>query len=230
VVNSSASFTYNFLNTIVNTLTVWVDQANFRTWLNFVNTLFGVGSMLTPLLATAAHAFLGSFLAAYWVVAACSTVCAVFCFLVVAPPPPASYTEPPREAKRPGSAGPRPSSAASYWCMLLSVVGLVGLVVGSEVSFGAWIFTYSHKFASLDVNTSEAINSTYWAAFTAARVVAVSARRGSTWGAPCEGGAPSKVHVDARGWPHTAVRVLTTPLPAHVMLADLLCACPEGKE
>ncbi len=114
-----------------------------------MHCFFGIGALVSPLLVRASQSATSSFHSAFWAFAAILFVSALsFLFL---PSP-----KPPQDSLEHGSAGSlgflaalRRMSRASV-CLLLLVALLLGVYVGVEVSFGAYILVYSHERLAFD--------------------------------------------------------------------------------
>jgi fucose permease len=107
---------------------------------------FGIGALVAPLFVRASQRATSSFHAAFWAfsfILGCSAVS--FLFLPSPSPPHATS-----QLDQPGfiAALRRMSRAAK--CLLFSVALLLGVYVGSEVSFGAYLLVYSHERLGFD--------------------------------------------------------------------------------
>jgi fucose permease len=118
-----------------------------RVTISLQHCCFGIGALVAPLFVRASQGATSSFHAAFWVfsfILCCSAVS--FLFLPSPSPPHATS-----QHDEPGfiAALRRMSRAAK--CLLFSVALLLGVFVGSEVSFGAYLLVYSHQGLGFDV-------------------------------------------------------------------------------
>lgn len=161
------SFSFNFVNSCVFTLTVWLVPDGCGPWLNVISAAFGVGSFLVPVMAESCRYFGASPLCVYYILAALCIVCAAPFFFLSSPVNPCQALP---EVARKGD-------SRNFWriAVISGVLSLVFLSVGTEAVYGNWIHTYCTEHLHLDVRSASFINSSFWAAFTLGRFIGVAA-------------------------------------------------------
>lgn len=109
---------------------------------------FGIGALVSPLFVRASQSATSSFHAAFWAFAVILFVSAISFLFLPSPKPPQGSSD--NEDTGVGlTAALRRMSPASI-CLLFLVALLLGVYVGSEVSFGAYVLVYSHERLGLD--------------------------------------------------------------------------------
>jgi FHS family Na+ dependent glucose MFS transporter 1 len=140
---------------------LWVFQSRVGPYMNALHFSFGVGALLSPILATKMLALSGGALTwPFWALSALFLPGLVG--LVLLP----SHENPEAESAR--EKGYKPN----IWLVAL-IMALFFLYVGIEGGFGGWIFTYATELGIADETAASYMNSLFWAALTLGRLIAV---------------------------------------------------------
>ncbi|HEX7973093.1 MAG TPA: MFS transporter [Anaerolineales bacterium] len=142
-----------------NTLLVWVHGKEVGPFMNGLHLFFGLGSFLSPVIIAQAVLLSGDITWAYWILALLILPVVIWVARLPSPPIMTGH-EDGRDVR------------LNY--------GLIGLVmlffflnVGSETSFGGWIFTYARAL-NLGTETGAAyLTSMFWGSFTLGRLLSI---------------------------------------------------------
>lgn len=144
-----------------NILLVWKLREKSGPYMNGLHFFFGLGALFSPLIITRAADLLGSPVRSYWLLAAASLP-ALFLLIPrpspVMPPPPADH----QQADR------RP-----HLFLVLALVFFFFLHVGSQVSYGNWVYSYTLHTQVQGEKIAAYLNSAFWAAITVGRLMAI---------------------------------------------------------
>jgi FHS family Na+ dependent glucose MFS transporter 1 len=147
-----------------NTLLMRVHQQGVGPFMNGLHFFFGLGAFLAPVILAQVIWLSGSIAWAYWGIALLNLPLAAFLARLPSPPVGSEAAE-----RRAGITRPR---------LVLLVALFFFLYVGSEVSFGGWIYTYTLAALDLDGGTAAAVRAAYltsafWGALTVGRLLAI---------------------------------------------------------
>lgn len=137
-----------------NTQLVWLHAARSGPYLNGMFLFAGVGGMLSPLLLSSISPAMG-----YRIMALVSLPVALWAFFTPSPPRQA------QAESREGGTLPLIQSAA--FCLLTFIV------IGGEVGFSGWIFSYANELGLATKQTGGMLTSFYWLGITLGRVAAI---------------------------------------------------------
>ncbi len=143
------------LDVVSNTLLAWTHGPRTGSFMNGMFLLAGLGGFLTPLL----FAQIGD-ANAYRFLAMLNLPLAVLFFFLPSPP---------RQPQHPSE---KESSSLNFPFYIV-LLFLAFLYIGSEVSFGGWIFTYLMESNLGESAAAASLNSLYWLAITLGRLVAI---------------------------------------------------------
>jgi len=146
-----------------NTLIVWVHGANVGPFMNGMHFFFGLGAVISPIIVAQVMSHTGDVLWAYWILALLFLPTIINLRRLPSPAPPVSTDD---------------TTSKSTNRFLVGLVALfLFLYVGLEISFNGWIFTYAITL-KLGTETSAAyLNSAFWAAMMAGRLLAIPLAR-----------------------------------------------------
>lgn len=142
-----------------NALLIEVGGKRTATLLNFAHLFFGVGSILTPLLATQAVAAGLSWNAAFITTGVATILVGASWRLVKTP-------------KR-SAADLRQADARLHWGYLLFLATTLGLYVGVEMGIGNWLTKFMVGERGLDLTAAGSVLSLYWGGLTAGRLLLI---------------------------------------------------------
>ncbi len=142
-----------------NTLLVWVHRDKVGPFMNGLHFCFGVGAFLSPIIIAQAVLMSGDITWAFWVLALLTLPAAAWLLYL---PSPAIYTVSKDD----------PAGQVNYLLVAL-FAGFFFLYVGSEISFGSWIFTYITALNLAGETTARYLNSAFFGAITVGRLLAI---------------------------------------------------------
>jgi fucose permease len=142
-----------------NTLLVWLHRDKVGPFMNGLHFTFGIGALLSPIIVAQSIILTGGIQWAYWALAILIVPIAAWVFRMPSPPPQVLDKT---EAIKPAQP-----------VLVVLILLFFFLYVGGEVGFGGWIYTYAIS-TGLGTETSAAyLNSMFWGALTASRLVAI---------------------------------------------------------
>ena len=163
-----------------NTLCVWANEKNPAPAVNVINGGFGAGAFCAPLALVAARASGGGVKEAYWCVALAAAATAAVVLRVAAPGPPEALEleTAPGNATPSGGGTLQTSATASrrLFCVTASIALFLALVVGVEISFGAFLVVYTRAFGVPEPE-ADLITAAFWGSFTIGRFLMATASR-----------------------------------------------------
>ncbi|MCX6018142.1 MAG: MFS transporter [Chloroflexi bacterium] len=139
----------------LNALLVWVHGRSVGPFMNALHLMFGVGSLVAPLLIAAVVGFQW----AYWIVAI-AMLPAVVLFLRLPSPIHEKHV------------GDTRGGTFANPLLIILVVTFFFLIVAGEGGMSSWLFTYARK-GGLDEKTSALVTATFWGAFTFGRLLSI---------------------------------------------------------
>lgn len=142
-----------------NTLLVWLHRDKVGPFMNGLHFTFGIGALLSPIIVAQAIGLTSSIQWAYWTLAILIFPIAVWVMRI---PSPQSQAGDVTETIKPAQP-----------ILIILILTFYFLYVGGEVGFGGWIYTYTIS-TGLGTETSAAyLNSIFWGALTAGRLLAI---------------------------------------------------------
>ena len=142
-----------------NTLLIWIHGKRVGPFMVGLHFFFGVGALIAPLVVGLTIKASGDIIWAYWILA-CICLPLSILFLRLRSPERTAATE---EEGAKGSNG----------LLVLLITVFIFLHVGTELSFGGWIYSYAVSL-NLATETSAAfLTSLYWGSLTLGRLVSV---------------------------------------------------------
>jgi len=152
------------INTGVNTLLVWTHRERTAPFMNGLHFTFGLGAFLSPLLAAQVIGFEGGYRWVYWALAACEILVGLLVLSLRSAP--AALVQPQADG------GPKPGSRIPYPLVAVSMLFLF-FYVGSEITFGNWIYTYALTLGLASAAWAAYLNSGFWLSFTVGRLLSI---------------------------------------------------------
>lgn len=142
-----------------NTLMVWIWRREAASRLSALHFFFGIGALLSPIIAAQVIGRTNDVDAAYWLLA-----------LLLLPLPFLFFRLPSPTARH--DVSHLASSRPRLWPLFL-LITLFFLYVGAEVSFGGWIYTYAVELRLADAATAGYLASIFWGALTLGRLLTI---------------------------------------------------------
>lgn len=145
-----------------NTLLIWLFGRDVPPHMNVLHLAFGIGAVLSPLIIDRFAAATGDAADAFFLFAALMIPTGIWLYRTPSPGQP-------RETLATGSF----EVVRRHAWFVGALAVLFFLHVGSEVSFGGWIFSYGEETGVGAETTARILNSTFWAGLVFGRVLAI---------------------------------------------------------
>jgi len=142
-----------------NTMLMWLHREKVGPFMNDLHFAFGAGSFLTPIIISQMVLLTGNITGGYWVVALLLFPVVIWLFRLPSP------------ANLPVSAE-NPAKKINYLMIGLMVL-FFALYVGSEVSFGGWVYTYAVAMKLMTTTTAALMTSLFWGSLTLGRLLSI---------------------------------------------------------
>ena len=143
-----------------NALLVWVHESRVPPFLNALHFFYGVGTFLSPLVIAFSLSIVKAPTSPYFTLALL-VLPAVALLLRVPSPQPPQVSEEHADASR-----------VNYKIVILIAL-LLCLYIGSEVSYGSWIYNFVLNMKLGDENMAAYVTSLFWGALTVGRLLGV---------------------------------------------------------
>ncbi|MDQ2695618.1 MAG: MFS transporter [Pseudomonadota bacterium] len=148
------------MNLGCNTLLVWLHRERVGPYMSGLHFCFGIGAFCSPLIIAQVLVWTGSIIAAYWVLAAMVVPVALWLWRLPSPAAPRAST------------GDTPDEPIDYRLVQLIVVFFF-VYVGSEVTFGSWLYTYAVTLHLADEVSGAYLVSAFGGALTLGRLASI---------------------------------------------------------
>jgi MFS transporter, FHS family, Na+ dependent glucose transporter 1 len=168
-----------FLDPCCNVLLLWLHGSRSAPWMQAMHCCFGVGALLSPLLVRAAQAASAtrSYHSAFYGIAGFLLAAALPFLLLPSPPPPAHRVSPASAIWR----GCCSRSLRDVLRLLLAdaallvtlVATILGIYVGAEVSYGAYVLVYAHQELDISEGNGQFITAVFWGCLALGRLAAM---------------------------------------------------------
>jgi len=142
-----------------NTLLVWLYRDKVGPFMNGLHFTFGIGALLSPIIVAQAIGLTGDIQWAYWTLAILIFPIAVWVLRI---PSPQSQVSDVTETIKPAQP-----------ILIILILTFYFLYVGGEVGFGGWIYTYTISTGLGTATSAAYLNSIFWGALTAGRLLAI---------------------------------------------------------
>ena len=152
------------INTGANTLLMWTHGSKAGPYMNGLHFAFGLGAFLAPTVFAQVINLGGAYQHAYWTLAGLAVPIGLFMLFL-----PASSEHP---DKREDSAHP-PQNLRNVLPAVIIAMLFLFFYVGSELTFGNWIYTYALTLNLADVTRAAYLTSAFWLSFTIGRAISV---------------------------------------------------------
>jgi FHS family Na+ dependent glucose MFS transporter 1 len=142
-----------------NAMLVWVHGRNVGPYMNALHFFFGVGAFLSPIIIAWVISSTDGIPWAYWLLALLILPVALYMSQLASPAAPAKIVD-------------GIKVQVNYVLVGLSAL-FMALVVGAEVSFGGWIYTYAVALDLASVKNAAFLTSAFWGALTLGRLIGI---------------------------------------------------------
>jgi len=160
-----------------NTLLVWLYRDKVGPFMNGLHFFFGVGAFLSPIIIAQTVLMSGDIIWAYWMLALLALPAAVWVLRMSSP------TATAQSASQDGVVEPldllstasasRAARLAHERLLAILIALFFFLIVGAEVSFGGWIFSYAVALNLASQTSAAYLTSAFWGSFTVGRLLGI---------------------------------------------------------
>jgi MFS transporter, FHS family, Na+ dependent glucose transporter 1 len=153
------------INTGANTLLMWTHGKKAGPYMNGLHFAFGLGAFLAPTVFAQVLKLGGTYQHAYWTLAGLAVLVSLFMLFL-----PGSPEQP---DKREGSIQSQ-ENLRKIWPTVIIAMLFLFFYVGSEITFGNWVYTYTLTLDLADVTRAAYLTSGFWLAFTIGRAISIA--------------------------------------------------------
>ncbi len=152
------------INTGANTLLMWTHGKKAGPYVNGLHFAFGLGAFLAPTVFAQVLRMGGSYQHAYWALAALALPISLFVMFLPGSPKLRDESE---ESEQ------RPANLRQIMPMIIIAMLFLFFYVGSELTFGNWIYTYALTLDLADATRAAYLTSGFWLSFTIGRAISI---------------------------------------------------------
>jgi FHS family Na+ dependent glucose MFS transporter 1 len=152
------------INTGANTLLMWTHGKKSGPYINGLHFAFGLGAFLAPTIFAQVLNLGGTYQYAYWALAGIAVPISLFLLFL-----PGSLEHP---HKRKDKAQPQENLLNVLPAVIIALLFLF-FYVGSEITFGNWIYTYALTLNLANTTRAAYLTSGFWLAFTIGRAFSI---------------------------------------------------------
>jgi MFS transporter, FHS family, Na+ dependent glucose transporter 1 len=142
-----------------NALLIWVHREGVGPYMQALHFSFGLGALISPIVVGRVIEATGGIRWAYWIVA-----------LLVIPSVLAVGLQRSPQRRDPAQHG---EHRAVDWRLVALIAALLLFFVGTEASFGGWIYTYATAMGLAGAASAAYLTAAFWGALTVGRLVAI---------------------------------------------------------
>jgi MFS transporter, FHS family, Na+ dependent glucose transporter 1 len=142
-----------------NTMLMWLHREKVGPFMNGLHFAFGVGSFLTPIIISQMALLSGNITWGYWVVALLLLPMVIWLLRIPSP----SYIH----------ASAENTTKTTNSLLIVLMVLFFALYVGSEVSFGGWVYNYAVAMKLMNATTAALATSWFWGSLTLGRLLSI---------------------------------------------------------
>ena len=146
----------------VNTLLVWLHGDKASPYMNALHFFFGVGAFIGPLVVARLLDIPLGYRWGYWGLATFALVMALRMIFLPGDPKPV-------RAHHNAEGAP----VRVFYPLVFAALLYLFFYVGSEITFGGWIFTYASALKILDAAGAAYLTSGFWFSFTIGRLISI---------------------------------------------------------
>ncbi|MCB9113165.1 MAG: MFS transporter [Anaerolineales bacterium] len=157
-------FPVGMINNGSNTLLMWMHKEKAGPYINGLHFSFGLGAFLAPTIFAQVLRLGGTYQHAYWVLAAIAVP--VTLFIMFMPNSPEHLHENDDKAQT------QENLRAVLPIVIVAMLFLF-FYVGSEITFGNWIYTYALTLSLADTTNAAYLTSGFWLFFTIGRAISI---------------------------------------------------------
>ena len=157
-------FPVGMINNGSNTLLMWMHKEKAGPYINGLHFSFGLGAFLAPTIFAQVLRLGGTYQHAYWTLAAIAVPVTLFIMFLPNSP------EHPHENE--DKAQTQENLRAVLPIIIIAMLFLF-FYVGSEITFGNWIYTYALTLNLADATAAAYLTSGFWLSFTIGRAISI---------------------------------------------------------
>ncbi|MCB9134063.1 MAG: MFS transporter [Anaerolineales bacterium] len=152
------------INTGANTLLMWTHGEKAGPYINGLHFAFGLGAFMAPTIYAQVLKLGGTYQQAYWALAGLTLPISLFLVFL-----PGSPDHPHKQDDH----TQRRDNLVKFLPIILTALLFLFFYVGSEITFGNWIYTYALTLNLADATRAALLTSTFWLAFTIGRAISI---------------------------------------------------------
>ena len=153
------------INTGANTLLMWTHGKKAGPYVNGLHFAFGLGAFLAPTVFAQVLNFGGTYQHAYWALAGLALPIGLFLQLLSGSPNLRDQSE----------ASEQTANLRQIMPMIIIAMLFLFFYVGSEITYGNWIYTYALTLDLADATQAAYLTSGFWLSFTIGRALSILA-------------------------------------------------------
>jgi len=142
-----------------NTMLMWLHREKVGPFMNGLHFAFGLGSFFTPIIISQMALLSGNITWGYWVVAILLVPMVIWLLRIPSP----TYIP----------ASPENTAKTTNTLLIVLMVIFFALYVGSEVSFGGWVYNYAVAMKLMNATTAALATSWFWGSLTLGRLLSI---------------------------------------------------------
>ncbi len=153
------------INTGANTLLMWTHGKKAGPYMNGLHFAFGLGAFLAPTVFAQVLKLGGTYQHAYWALAGLAVIVGLFILFLTGNPEHPDTQE--------DSAQLQGNLRKALPTIIIAMLFLF-FYVGSEITFGNWVYTYTLTLDLADATRAAYLTSGFWLAFTIGRAISIA--------------------------------------------------------
>ena len=143
-----------------NTMLMWLHREKVGPFMNGLHFAFGLGFFLTPIIISQMFLVSGDITWGYWLVALLLFPMIIWLLRIPSP-------------KSVPVSAEHPAKKTNNYLLIGLMVLFFALYVGSEVSFGGWVYTYAVAMKLMTTTTAALMTSLFWGSLTLGRLLSI---------------------------------------------------------
>lgn len=152
------------INAGANTLLMWTHGKKAGPYVNGLHFAFGLGAFLAPTIFAQLLRMGGSYQMSYWALAGLALPISLFLLFLPGSPQLSSQGKQNEQPK---------TSLRKILPMVIIAMLFLFFYVGSELTYGNWIFTYALTLDLADATNAAYLTSGFWLSFTIGRAISI---------------------------------------------------------
>ncbi|RME98360.1 MAG: MFS transporter [Chloroflexi bacterium] len=166
VISFCGGLPVGLINTGANTLLMWTHDQKAGPFINGLHFAFGLGAFLAPTIFAQVIGLGGTYQYAYWILAGLGALIALYLLFLPGSPKHKDHHQ--------SEAQPQKSLRGVLPLVIVALLFLF-FYVGSEITYGNWIYTYAISLNLADATGAAYLTSAFWLSFTIGRAISIPA-------------------------------------------------------